>query len=181
VSDLAWLGTKDYNPNTGKGAIGAEFAGTAVTSWGTSGVKSIEPSASGISRKAIFENKELFWQEAYYRGYFQSSVSREKVSAQYFGKSKHCAQYLVLTDEKQGSPSIATHNSWEIPLANFTVFAGDNHIHRPKNGSQVESGALKSGEVKHTNLTLNTETGVWEVQGFEKMYLNPEPDFLGSI
>jgi alkaline phosphatase D len=91
VSDLAWLGTKDYNPNTGKGAIGAEFAGTAVTSSGTSGVKSIEPSAGGVSRKAIFENKELFWQEAYYRGYFQLSVSREKVSAQYFGKSKYCA------------------------------------------------------------------------------------------
>lgn len=84
------------------------------------------------------------------------------------------------TNRKEGSPSIATHNAWEIPLANFTVFAGDNHIHRPKDGVQAESGALKSGEIKHTNLTLNTETGVWKVQGFDKMYLNPEPSFLGS-
>ncbi|KAF5252932.1 hypothetical protein FANTH_2257 [Fusarium anthophilum] len=163
VSDLAWLGTKKYDPKTGKGAIGAEFAGTAVSSWGTSGLKSIEPDAGKLSRKAIAENKELFWQEGYYRGYFHLSVTPKNVSAQFFG-----------------SPSIATHNAWEIPLANFTVLAGDNHIHRPKNGVQAESGALKSGDIKHTNLTLNTETGLWKVQGFDKMYLNPEPSFLGS-
>ncbi|KAF5595024.1 alkaline phosphatase [Fusarium pseudocircinatum] len=163
VSDLAWLGTKKYDPKTGKGAIGAEFAGTAVSSWGTSGLKSIEPDAGKLSRKAIAENKELFWQEGYYRGYFHLSITPKNVSARFFG-----------------SPSIATHNAWEIPLANFTVLAGDNHIHRPKNGIQAESGALKSGEIKHTNLTLNTETGIWKVQGFDKMYLNPEPSFLGS-
>ncbi|RKL50871.1 hypothetical protein BFJ72_g324 [Fusarium proliferatum] len=163
VSDLAWLGTKKYNPKTGKGAIGAEFAGTAVSSWGTSGLKSIEPDAGKLARKAIAENKELFWQEGYYRGYFHLSVSPKNVSAQFFG-----------------SPSIATHNAWEIPLANFTVLPGDNHIHRPKDGVQAESGALKTGEIKHTNLTLNTETGVWKVKGFDQMYLNPEPSFLGS-
>ncbi|KAF5549801.1 alkaline phosphatase [Fusarium mexicanum] len=163
VSDLAWLGTKKYDPKTGKGAIGAEFAGTAVSSWGTSGLKSIEPDAGKLSRKAIAENKEMFWQEGYYRGYFQLSVTPKNVSAQFFG-----------------SPSIATHNAWEIPLANFTVLAGDNHIHRPNDGVQAESGALKSGDIKHTNLTLNTETGLWKVQGFDKMYLNPEPSFLGS-
>ncbi|KAF5712608.1 alkaline phosphatase [Fusarium mundagurra] len=163
VSDLAWLDTKRYDPKTGKGAIGAEFAGTAVSSWGTSGLKSIEPDAGKMSRKAIAENKELFWQEGYYRGYFHLSVTPKNVSAQFFG-----------------SPSIATHNAWEIPLANFTVFTGDNHIYRPKGGVQAESGALKSGKIKHTNLTLNTETGLWKVQGFDKMYLNPEPSFLGS-
>ncbi|KAG4270348.1 alkaline phosphatase [Fusarium proliferatum] len=144
VSDLAWLGTKKYNPKTGKGAIGAEFAGTAVSSWGTSGLKSIEPDAGKLARKAIAENKELFWQEGYYRGYFHLSVSPKNVSAQFF------------------------------------VLAGDNHIHRPKDGVQAESGALKTGEIKHTNLTFNTETGVWKVKGFDKMYLNPEPSFLGS-
>lgn len=71
-----------------------------------------------------------------------------------------------------GSPSVATHNAWDIPLANFTVFPGDNHIHRPEGGSKVESGALKNGEVEHTNLTLNTETGEWKVIGFEKMFLD---------
>ncbi|KAF5685931.1 alkaline phosphatase [Fusarium denticulatum] len=163
VSDLAWLGTKKYDPKTGKGAIGAEFAGTAVSSWGTSGLKSIEPDAGKLSRNAIAENKELFWQEGYYRGYFHLSVTPKNVSAQFFG-----------------SPSIATHNAWEIALANFTVLAGDNHIHRPKDGIQAESGALKFGKVKHTNLTLNTKTGIWKVKGFAKMYLNPEPSFLGS-
>lgn len=67
---------------------------------------------------------------------------------------------------------MATHNAWDIPLANFTVFPGDNHIHRPDGGSKAEAGALKSGEVTHTNLTLNTETGEWEVIGFDKMYLD---------
>lgn len=72
----------------------------------------------------------------------------------------------------QGSPSLATHNAWDIPLANFTVYSGDNHIHRPKGGSSAETGALKSGKVTQTNLTLNTETGEWEVKGFDKMYLD---------
>jgi alkaline phosphatase D len=87
VSDLAWLGIKKYDPKTGKGAIGAEFAGTAVSSWGTSGSNSIEPEAGKLSRKAIAENKELFWQEGYYRGYFHLSVTPKNVSAQFFGKS----------------------------------------------------------------------------------------------
>jgi len=90
---LAWLGTKKYNPKTGEGAIGAEFAGTAVSSWGTSGLKTIEPDAGKLSRKAIAENKELFWQEGYYRGYFHLSVAPKKVSAQFFGKSSNHCEY----------------------------------------------------------------------------------------
>lgn len=72
----------------------------------------------------------------------------------------------------QGSPSVATHNPWDIPLANFTVFPGDNHIHRPDGGSKAEAGALKHGEVTHTNVTLNTETNKWEVIGFDTMFLD---------
>ena len=44
-------------------------------------------------------------------------------------------------------------------------------MHRPIAGGEVESGAVRFGQVKHTNLTLNTETGKWEVIGFDKMYI----------
>ncbi|KAF5017478.1 hypothetical protein F66182_10583 [Fusarium sp. NRRL 66182] len=149
----------DYDSQTGEGAIGAEFAGTSVTSYSSADFKVIEPDAGDFSRKIVAENEEMVWQEAYYRGYFHLSVTPEKVSAQFFG-----------------SPTIATPNGWEIPLANFTVYAGENHIHRPKNGSRAEAGALRFGEVKQTNLTLDTEAGKWEVRGFDNMYVNDQPN-----
>ncbi|KAF4465773.1 alkaline phosphatase [Fusarium albosuccineum] len=130
VSDLAWLGTKDYDPKTGHGAVGVEFAGTSVTSPSSSDFRVIEPDAGNFSRQVIAENEEMFWQEGYYHGYFHLSVTPDRLSAQFFG-----------------SPSIATRNGWEIPLANFTVITGENRIHRPGSGSRAESGALKSGEV----------------------------------
>lgn len=98
-------------------------------------------------------NEEMMWQEGYYRGYFNLRVSPERVLAQFYG-----------------SPSVATRNAWDIPLANFTVSAEDGILERPIAGGRVESGALRGGEVEHTNLTLNTETGEWEVIGFDKMY-----------
>lgn len=77
---------------------------------------------------------------------------------------------LMLVVCREGSPSVATRNPWDLPLANFTVTAGESHLQRPIAGGIVESGAIKSGEVEHTNLTLNTETGLWEVIGFGEMY-----------
>ncbi|PKS10107.1 hypothetical protein jhhlp_001857 [Lomentospora prolificans] len=61
-------------------------------------------------------------------------------------------------------------------IGNNIFLAGDshqnwNHLARPIAGGKAESGALRFGEVKHTNLTLNTETGEWKVIGFDKMYL----------
>lgn len=66
---------------------------------------------------------------------------------------------------------MATRNPWDLPLANFTVRAGANHLGRPVADGRVESGAVRDGMVRHTNLTLNTETGEWHVVGFERMYL----------
>jgi alkaline phosphatase D len=45
---------------------------------------------------------------------------------------------------------------------------------RPVAGGKVEAGFIQEGEVKHTNLTLNTETGEWRVIGFEQMFLKSE-------
>ncbi|KAG8424505.1 hypothetical protein J3458_001288 [Metarhizium acridum] len=152
VSDLAWLGNKPYDKATGNGAIGVEFAGTAVSSSGQNGP--IEPVAGDNARSLVKRNEELGWQEGYYRGYFQLTITPEEATAQYYG-----------------CPTVATRNGWDLPLANFSIAAGGNHLERPIAGGKVESGALKDGEVKHGNLTLDTNTGKWEVIGFEKMYL----------
>ncbi|KAK3314394.1 alkaline phosphatase-like protein [Apodospora peruviana] len=151
VTDLAWLGNKAYDPSTGAGSVGVEFAGTAVSSGGIGGpiLKAREE-----AKKNVDNNEELHWQEGYYRGYFVLSLGSKQATAQYFG-----------------SPSVATRNSWDYPLANFTVMAGENHLSRPVAGGKVEAGYLRGGTTAQSNLTLNTDTKKWEVIGFEKMYI----------
>ncbi|KAK4242720.1 alkaline phosphatase [Achaetomium macrosporum] len=151
VSDIAWLGEKGYDYTTGEGSIGVEFAGTAVSSGGVSGpiLK-----ARDAARARVEQNEVLQWQEGYYRGYFLLSIRRDRVLAQFYG-----------------SPSVATRNAWDLPLANFTVSAGKNHLSRPVAGGNVEAGYLRGGTTTGTNITLNTETGKWETIGFDKMYI----------
>lgn len=151
VSDLAWLGTKPYDATTGSGAIGVEFAGTAVTSSGASGDIATVQKAT---KSKVDSNPELQWQEGYYRGYFHLSIKKSKIDAQFFG-----------------SPSVATRNGWDLPLANFTVLAGDNHLQRPVGGGNVEAGSLKGGKTVGTNVTLDTNEWKWEKVGFEKMFV----------
>ena len=67
VSDLVWLDEKNYDPATGAGAIGVEFAGTAVTSSGFGGTIA---TANRQSATLVRDNLELQWQEGYYRGIF---------------------------------------------------------------------------------------------------------------
>lgn len=76
------MGTKDYNYESGAGAIGVEFAGTAVTSSGFKGtIAAGDKSAQGL----VGRNDELMWQDGYYRGYFHLSVSPDAVEAKFFG------------------------------------------------------------------------------------------------
>jgi alkaline phosphatase D len=83
VSDLTWLGQESYNPTTGEGAVGVEFAGTAVTSSGQAGPIL---AAREKARAQVEANQVLQWQEGYYRGYFILTVGRKAVTAQYFGE-----------------------------------------------------------------------------------------------
>ncbi|KAL7775632.1 hypothetical protein CFE70_009476 [Pyrenophora teres f. teres 0-1] len=158
VSDLVWLDETPYDQATGAGAIGVEFAGTAVSSSGYGAGRSIANS-SDRSAALVRDNRELQWTEGYYRGYYELYISPEELNAQYFG-----------------SPSVASRNPFDISLANFTVKAGANHLQR-SNGTvvatdgHVESGALQRGPTIPTNLTLNTLTGKWNVTGFEKMFV----------
>ncbi|KAL7629295.1 hypothetical protein AAE478_000815 [Parahypoxylon ruwenzoriense] len=152
VSDLVWLGEKPYDPVTGAGSVGVEFAGTAVSSTGYNG--RIVPARTAAQYR-VGNNSVLQWQDGYYRGYFLLSVTPEKLEARYYG-----------------SPSVASRNSWDLPLANFTVVAGENKLARPVGGGTVEAGFLKGGKTTPTNITLNTDTWKWDVVGFEQMYIN---------
>ncbi|KAI5926793.1 PhoD-like phosphatase-domain-containing protein [Camillea tinctor] len=152
VSDLAWLDEKPYNSSTGQGAIGVELAGTAVSSTGASGPIA---AARQAARDRVAENAVLQWQDGYYRGYFVLAASRDAVSARFYG-----------------SPSVASRNAWDLPLANFTVRAGENRLARPVAGGAVEAGALRAGDTRPTNVSLDTETGEWRAVGFDQMYLD---------
>jgi alkaline phosphatase D len=85
VSDLVWLDQKPYDPVTGVGAIGVEFAGTAVSSTGYGSGRSIANS-SDRSAALVRDNPELQWTEGYYRGYYELVVGAEELVARYYGK-----------------------------------------------------------------------------------------------
>jgi alkaline phosphatase D len=151
VSDLIWLGEHEYDPVTGEGSVGVEFAVTAVTSDGLEGTLH---EAEEISHGFVEDNVELQWQEGYYRGYLELHVSHEKIDAEFYG-----------------CPTVATRNAHELPIANFTVFANQNHLARPLGGGVVEAGAMKDGDVRSTNLTYDTLTKEWSYVAFETMFL----------
>jgi alkaline phosphatase D len=146
VSDLVWLGEKDYNSSTGSGSIGVEFAGSAVTSPCPYGANITLATANTYSSIIQAANEELQWQDLYYRGYFELHFTHEEVNAKFFGL-----------------PTVVTRNAWEIPIANFTVESGANQLQRPVGGGVVESGSLKGGKVVQNNVTFNTEDGTWFV------------------
>ncbi|KAM0719745.1 hypothetical protein Q7P37_003878 [Cladosporium fusiforme] len=151
VSDLVWLDATDYNPSTGSGALGAEFAGTAVTSNSPFGANSTIAQANAQSSLLLRDNPELQWQEGYYRGYYELRLSPESARASYFGL-----------------PDVRTRNGYELSLANFTVQEGSNALQRPIAGGEVENGALKgNGTVAATNLTRDTNSGEWFVGEFD--------------
>ncbi|KAJ4364748.1 hypothetical protein N0V95_000695 [Ascochyta clinopodiicola] len=146
VSDLVWLGEKEYNKSTGSGSIGVEFAGSAVTSPCPYGANISLATANNYSTWLQNANDELQWQDLYYRGYFELHFTHDKVDANFFGL-----------------PTVATRNGWEIPIANFTVIAGENKLQRPVAGGIVESGSLKFGKVVQNNITFDTNNGTWFV------------------
>ena len=146
VSDLVWLDEKPYNKATGEGAIGVEFAGSAVTSPCPYGANITLAKANNYSTWLQNANDELQWQDLYYRGYYELHFTHDDVTANYFGM-----------------PTVVSRNSWEISLANFTVKSGANKLSRPVAGGVVESGSLKGGKTVQTNVTLNTGNGTWFV------------------
>ena len=148
VSDLVWLDHEKYDPATGAGSLGVEFAGTAVSSPSPAGQNVSIAKSVGISTALVASNQELQWSEAYYRGYFELYISHAQVQAQYFGM-----------------PTIVNRNSGEISLANFTILAGANALKRVNGtvamGGAVENGYVKGGHTLQTNITNATDTGMY--------------------
>ena len=137
VSDLVWLDHHPYNPQTGEGSIGVEFAGAAVSSPSPGG-QNISLAASRLASAALVQsNRELQWSELYYRGYFELHITKENVKANYFGM-----------------PTIVDRNPHEIPLANFTVQSGANKLQRF--GGSVVSQPVENGYVKFGRSSLNS-------------------------
>lgn len=149
VSDLVWLGEHEYDSQTGSGSVGVEFAGSAVSSPCPYGQNVSLSDANSASAWLTGANQELQWQDLYYRGYYELSISHSSLNASFFG-----------------IPTTAVKQGYEISLANFTVLAGENHLHR-QNGSAVAplaaSGSLKNGQLGLTNVTHDTASGDWFV------------------
>ncbi|KXJ89933.1 PhoD-like phosphatase [Microdochium bolleyi] len=145
VSDLTWLDTHPYDPKTGEGSVGVEFAGSAVSSPCPAGQNISHVAANQGSAWLTAANRELQWQDLFYRGYFELSIDYGSVNASFFG--------IPTTRIRQG---------YEVSLANFTVLAGENRLHRASGSAAVglvESGSLKGGKMVPTNLTHDTATG----------------------
>lgn len=146
VSDLVWLDHTPYNPRSGDGSIGVEFAGSAVSSPSPAGQNISIAAANKASQALIAANRELQWSELYYRGYFELHISHGSVNASYFGM-----------------PTLINRNPNEISLANFTVLSGANALYRNPvpGGGVVANGALKGGKTVGTNVTNSTATGLY--------------------
>lgn len=153
VSDLVWLDEHPYDVATGNGSVGVEFAGSAVSSPCPYGQNITLARANTASSALVAANRELQWQDLYYRGYYEIEIGYDAVYAKYFGL-----------------PSIATRNGFEIPLANFTVLNGANKLDRSQGGvagGKAESGYLKGGVITGGNVTIDTATGSWFVSSYQ--------------
>ncbi|KAI0647252.1 PhoD-like phosphatase-domain-containing protein [Trametes meyenii] len=116
-----------YNPVTGQGAIGVEFAGTAVTSSSAFGAGIAPAAADVISRKYVQGNVDLQWSEGSYRGFFTLTLNTTAATATYYAMR-----------------NISNPNLDAFASATFVVEAvGANKLARPVAGGQVSAGALK--------------------------------------
>ncbi|KDR81547.1 hypothetical protein GALMADRAFT_239562 [Galerina marginata CBS 339.88] len=128
VSDLAHPNdTTNYNPVTGAGAIGVEFAGTAVTSGSSFGSGITPEKADVISQSLVSVNPDLQWSEGSYRGFFTLTIDSEHLNATYYGMR-----------------NVSFANLDGFATAQFVVKSGQNKLSRPVAGGQVNAGVLQS-------------------------------------
>ncbi|THH31130.1 hypothetical protein EUX98_g3043 [Antrodiella citrinella] len=119
--------TTTYDPVTGKGGIGVEFAGTAVTSSSPFGTGITPTAADPIEQTLVSANVDLQWSELSYRGFFTLTIDPKNVKATYYAMR-----------------NISTANLDSFASAVFNVKAGANKLDRPVAGGSVSAGALKS-------------------------------------
>ena len=118
VSDVAWLGAREYDAASGAGAVGVEFAGSAVTSPSPLGANVSRATAEAAAQWLVAANPTLQWSELWFRGYYELAVGPAGVTATYFGV-----------------PDARERSACEVPLAAFDVAAG----------GVVGAGAVRGG------------------------------------
>lgn len=69
---------------TGNGAIGVEFAGTAVTSGSSLGTNILPAAADVKSTRFVNQNIDLQWSEGSYRGFFTLTIDPTNLKATYY-------------------------------------------------------------------------------------------------
>ncbi|KAH9901601.1 PhoD-like phosphatase-domain-containing protein [Cubamyces lactineus] len=128
ASDLARPNdTITYDPLTGEGAIGVEFAGTAVSSTSTFGAGILPDAANKISRNYVRDNVDLQWSEGSYRGFFTLTLNTSTAVATYYAMR-----------------NVSSANLDAFASATFIVHAGANKLSRPVAGGSVGAGVLKT-------------------------------------
>ncbi|KAI5118113.1 hypothetical protein M0805_003467 [Coniferiporia weirii] len=133
VSDLAHPNdTITYNFVTGEGALGVEFAGTAVSTASSFGTGISPANADVISTSLVSAkgNEDLQWSEGSYRGFFTLTIDPQTMKATYYAMQ---------------NVSFANLNAFAS--ATFTVEAGSNKLSRPIAGGSVLAGVLKASVV----------------------------------
>ena len=78
------MSPSSYDPITGKGAIGVEFAGTAVTSGSPFGSNVSPENADRQSQVLVGVNTDLQWSEGSYRGFFTLTLNTTHANATYY-------------------------------------------------------------------------------------------------
>ena len=91
-----------YDPVTGTGALGVEFAGTAVTS-GSSFGSLAPPAADNRSAILVAANAPLQWSEGYYRGFFTLTISPEWMNATYYAMRNISELFIDVNDVEADS------------------------------------------------------------------------------
>lgn len=85
VSDLVWLDDESYDPATGVGSVGVEFAGSAVSSPCPYGQNISIANANNYSSWLVAANPELQWQDVC--KYLKKTRSSEKSSTTNFSQT----------------------------------------------------------------------------------------------
>ena len=133
-------GEASYNPATGDGALGVEFAGTAVSSPSSYGRTLAPAQYVAAAQRLVKINKNLQYAEGRARGFFSVSFTKKQAKAEYWG----------IVNNTQP-------NSDQELLATFLVEEGANKLTRPINGgnNSTNGGALQSQEVDYSKQKWN--------------------------
>ncbi|KAK4056502.1 hypothetical protein OIO90_002349 [Microbotryomycetes sp. JL221] len=127
VFDLALNGS-DYNSQTGEGALGVEFGGSAVSSPSSYGRNLSDATYAARATNLTTNSPALQYAEGQLRGYFELEITPQNATAYYYG----------FYDQ-------STRNSNVTEMGSFTTVAGTNKLLRPLNGGKKTAfGAFKN-------------------------------------